>query len=83
MVRSLPDAVAFGAVGTHETLQIVQDGTWSLAATFSMSRFTFDSGKSGAVADSILASVASFRPSVVMARALSIRGSTLCDRSLS
>ena len=46
-------------------------------------RLTFDSGKSGAVAESILASVASLRPSVVMASALSTRGSTFCDRSRS
>jgi hypothetical protein len=53
------------------------------AATFSTRRFTFDSGKSGAVADNIRASVASLRPSVVMASALSTRGSTFCDRKRS
>ena len=56
---------------------------FQMAATFSTSRLTFDSGKSGAVAESILASVASLRPSVVMASALSTRGSTFCDRSRS
>jgi len=42
-----------------------------MAATFSTRRLTFDSGKSSAVAESILASVASLRPSVVMLSALS------------
>ena len=56
---------------------------FQMETTFSTRRLTFDSGKSGAVADSILASVASLRPSVVMARALSTRGSTFCDRSRS
>ena len=45
---------------------------FQMAATFSTSRLTFDSGKSGAVAESIRASVASLRPSVVMSSALSI-----------
>ena len=54
-----------------------------MAAAFSTSRLTFEPAKSGAVAESILASVASLRPSVVMARALSTRGSTFCDRSRS
>ena len=54
-----------------------------MATTFSTRRLTFDSGKSGAVADSILASMASLRPSVVMLRALSSLGSTFCERSRS
>jgi hypothetical protein len=56
---------------------------FQVAATFSTRRLTFDSGKSGAVGDSIRASVASLRPSVVMLSALSTRGSTFCDRSRS
>ena len=54
-----------------------------MAATFSTRRLIFDSGKSGAVAESIRASVASLRPSVVMARALSSLGSTFSDRNRS
>ena len=45
-------------------------------ATFPTRALTFEPGKSAAVADSIRASRASFLPSVVMARALSTRGST-------
>ena len=51
-----------------------------MADTFSTRALIFEPGKSGAVADSIRASRASLRPSVVMARALSSRGSTFCDR---
>ena len=53
---------------------------FQVAVTFSTSLLTFDSGKSGAVGESILASVASLRPSVVMLSALSTRGSTFCER---
>jgi len=56
---------------------------FQVAVTFSTSRLTFDSAKSGAVGDSILASVASLRPSVVMLRALSTLGSTFDDRKRS
>src|SRR5438105_108070 len=52
-----------------------------MVATFSTSAWTLDAGKSGAVADSIRASSASLRPSVVIFSALSSRGSTFCDRS--
>ena len=54
-----------------------------IAATFVTRALTFDSGKSGAVLESIRASVASLRPSVVIFSALSTRGSTLWERSLS
>ena len=73
----------------HEQLEQAEraahDGVvfFQVSTTLSTSRLTFDSGKSGAVADSIRASVASLRPSVVMASALSTRGSTFCDRSRS
>jgi len=67
------------------TLSVPRVGAvlFQIETTLSTRRLTFDSGKSGAVADNILASVASLRPSVVMARALSTRGSTFCDRSRS
>ena len=54
-----------------------------MAATFSTRALIFEPGKSGAVAESSRASRASLRPSVVMASALSSRGSTFCDRSRS
>ena len=47
---------------------------FQMAATFSTRALTFESGKSAAVAESIRASRASLRPSVVMASALSSRG---------
>ena len=53
------------------------------SATRSSIASIFEPGKSGAVLESILASRASLRPSVVMARALSSRGSTFCDRNRS
>ena len=51
-----------------------------MANAFCTNALTFDSGKSGAEAESIRASIANLRPSVVMARALSSRGSTFCER---
>ena len=51
-----------------------------MAATLSTRAFTFEPGKSGAVPESRRPSSASLRPSVVMARALSSRGSTFCER---
>ena len=49
-------------------------------ATLSIRALTLESGKSAASSESIRASRASLRPSVVIARALSSRGSTFCDR---
>ena len=54
-----------------------------MRATLSTRALTFEPGKSGADFDSIRASSASLRPSVVMARALSSRGSTFWLRSRS
>jgi hypothetical protein len=53
---------------------------FQVAVTYSTNLLTFDSGKSGAVGDSILASVASLRPSVVMARAGRPQKGLLCWR---
>ena len=50
------------------------------ATTLSTRALTFEPAKSGAVADSIRASSASLRPSVVMASALSTLGSTFSPR---
>jgi hypothetical protein len=52
-----------------------------MAATLSTRAFTLELGESVPVAESRRASRASFRPSVVMASALSTRGSTFCERS--
>ena len=53
---------------------------FQIAVTFSTRALIFDPSKSSAAGDSIRASRASFRPSVVMARALSSRGSTFVLR---
>ena len=51
-----------------------------MSATRSTRALVFDSGNSGTSPEMSRASRASFRPSVVMARALSSRGSTFCER---